>query len=272
MILLFAYFQSIIITDNEDTVGVEINVGEGGMEIKIKDGETKVEERVRKKKEHEGRIETPEYVLVFRKNEGSSTVVKVLEPEGALVKIKDEKGRTIHSADIPTKFEKYLFSDGFYRFTVSKGEKSWSKKIELKRGYYYELYVNPQVLEGSEEVRAEIETKPEPEPKPKPMDEISFSKLINSMKKEAFEDTRLKILKLSAKKNYFTTSQLKRILEVFTFEDNKVKAFKIVYPRLVDKENVHDVLDSFKFSSTKDEIVEWIESGGEYDEDWDEGW
>jgi hypothetical protein len=90
------------------------------------------------------------------------------------------------------------------------------------------------------------------------MTEISFRTLLKSIEDESFEATRIEILEDATSRNYFKCGQLIEILKLFSFEDNRVKACKIVYPKLTDKENFHTIYPSFTFSASKTEIKEWI--------------
>ncbi len=232
------------------------------MKVKVKGSETEVKE------EYEEREETSDYLLIRRKTRDRSTVIKVLEPEGAIVEIRTDRGLLpIHRADIPTMKE--VYSPGFYKIIVAVKGGKWEKKIEIKKGMEHILYVKS--LSPVKEVKVKVEV----EKKPEPMSSSSFRSLLRSLKDESFEDTRLEILRDAADRNYFTVSQLIDILEMFNFEDNKIEACKIVYPKLVDKENFHEVYSSFKFSSSKEELREWIkkyEKGEKEEEGWEEGW
>jgi hypothetical protein len=90
------------------------------------------------------------------------------------------------------------------------------------------------------------------------MTEISFRALLKSIEDESFEVTRIEIFEDAASRNYFKCGQLIEILKLFSFDENKVKVCKIVYPKIVDKENFHWVYPSFSFSTSKEEIKKWI--------------
>ena len=92
----------------------------------------------------------------------------------------------------------------------------------------------------------------------KPMSDPSFSSLWETMRKETFENTRVTLLKQSIETNYFTTMQVKQLMALFTFEDNKLDIAKTAYRNTVDKENYFQLYDSFTFSTSKENLSAFI--------------
>ncbi|RLC43822.1 MAG: hypothetical protein DRH49_00300 [Candidatus Coatesbacteria bacterium] len=96
-----------------------------------------------------------------------------------------------------------------------------------------------------------------------PMSEDAFDKLIATLEEASFEDDMLNILRGISSKNYFTCSQVKRIMDVFEFSEGKISAFSILYKHIIDPENISVVYTSLDFSSDKDRISEIIEDMSE---------
>ena len=224
-----------------------------------KEEEGKTEEIGEKEVSIEEREEFNDYLLLRRK--AARTVLKVLEPEGAMVEVRQEGNLLpLHRAEIPTM--KILYSEGFYKIIVTDGEAKWENKIEIKKGMENILYVKSLIPEVESD---EVSEEDAGEDELYPMSLSSFRSLIKSLKDEDFEATKLEILEDAASRNYFTVDHLVDILEDFTFEDKKIKACKIVYPKLVDREDFHKVYSSFEFSSSKKELKEWIKGMEEND-------
>jgi hypothetical protein len=197
----------------------------------------------------EAKEETDSYLLTRKKSETGETVLKILEPEGAMATIKSEKSQMpIHEAEIPTM--KKGLPEGFYKIEVKNDAGKWEKKIEVKNGMEHLLYVK-SLTPAKKEIKEE--------PAIKPMNETAFQELLKSIEDENYDDTRIEILDDAAGRNYFTCEQLVEILKPFSFDFNKITVCKTVYPKLVDKENFHIVYPSFTFSYSKTEIKEWIE-------------
>lgn len=85
-----------------------------------------------------------------------------------------------------------------------------------------------------------------------------FTAAKEQIKKEWFENTRLTIAKQIIDANNFRASQVKEIVTLFTFENNKLEIAKYAYRKTVDKQNYFQVNDAFTFSSSKDELARFI--------------
>jgi len=92
----------------------------------------------------------------------------------------------------------------------------------------------------------------------KAMDSSAFSSLLSSLKNESFADDKVRVIKLASRKGYFNVNQIKTVLNEFSFADDKIEAVSLLYPKVVDDENAHLILDSFTFSSDKDEVEQII--------------
>ena len=88
-----------------------------------------------------------------------------------------------------------------------------------------------------------------------PKDYDDAVKMIN---KEVFDEKRLNTAKLIITNNPMTTRQIANICKLFTFEANKLEFAKIAYRSCVDK-GMYFLLDEvFTFSSSKDELHDFI--------------
>ena len=94
----------------------------------------------------------------------------------------------------------------------------------------------------------------------RPMSDQSFAALMETMQKEGFENTRLKLLKQSVDGNYFTTAQVKQLVTLFTFDENKLDVAKYVYRNTIDRENYFQLYDSFFFSRSKEDLAAYIQN------------
>ena len=90
------------------------------------------------------------------------------------------------------------------------------------------------------------------------MSQSAFQSLYNSIKNEAFADDKLAVIKTAARRNKFIVSQLTALLDLFSFEDDKIKCVQIIYPKVIDKENAHEILNHFTYSSDKQKVEKII--------------
>ena len=100
-----------------------------------------------------------------------------------------------------------------------------------------------------------------------PMTSSTFDALTSQLKKQSFEDNKLQIIRQVLASNCISTAQVKQLVGEFTFEENKLKVAKMCYKKTTDKGNYFTLNDSFSFSSSADELNEFLQSKGAVSED-----
>lgn len=83
------------------------------------------------------------------------------------------------------------------------------------------------------------------------MSEAEFKKLKSNVENESFADDQISVIRIAAKNKYFTIDQLIRLLSVFSFAEDKIEAVRIVYPKVVDPDNAHNLMSAFTYSDDK---------------------
>ena len=90
------------------------------------------------------------------------------------------------------------------------------------------------------------------------MTNIDFTQAKESLRREWFENTRLTTAKQIIDQNYFTSKQVKEMVLLFTFENNRLDIAKYAYGKTVDKGNYFVMNDAFAFNSNKEKLSEYI--------------
>ena len=85
-----------------------------------------------------------------------------------------------------------------------------------------------------------------------------FETVKESLRKEWFEKNRLTSAKFIIDKYNFTSMQVRELMLLFTFENNKLEIAKYAYRKAVDKNNFYQVSDVLTFSSSKNELARFI--------------
>lgn len=88
----------------------------------------------------------------------------------------------------------------------------------------------------------------------------SFQSMKQSLRRENFENTRLTLARQMMERNYFETAQVREMLQLFSFESNRLELAKYAYRNTVDKNNYYSVNDVFSFSSSREELSRYINS------------
>jgi hypothetical protein len=94
--------------------------------------------------------------------------------------------------------------------------------------------------------------------RPQPMNDASFSALLATMKRESFETTRLELTKQVVDKNYFTTTQVRQLLLLYSFDNNRLDLAKHAYKNTIDRENYFQLYELFTFSRSKEELAAYV--------------
>ena len=93
-----------------------------------------------------------------------------------------------------------------------------------------------------------------------PMSNRSFDQFRESLRKENFDNTRVVLAKQTIAANYFSAAQVKELVNLFSFENNKLDIAKHSYKYTVDKNNYFTLNDAFAFSSSKEELARYIQA------------
>lgn len=88
--------------------------------------------------------------------------------------------------------------------------------------------------------------------------EQSFGSIVQTLKREYSENSRVVLAKQIIDRNYFTASQVKYMLQLFPFEHHKLDLAKYAYRYTVDQRNYFSVYDVFTYSHSKDELADYI--------------
>lgn len=75
---------------------------------------------------------------------------------------------------------------------------------------------------------------------------------------QSFEEDRLEALKLAMNKTCLTTAQAAQLLELFSFDENRLEAAKFLSDRLTDRVNAGELAQKLTFDSSKMEYRRYI--------------
>lgn len=96
--------------------------------------------------------------------------------------------------------------------------------------------------------------------RPRCMSENQFNELRSSVSSKPFEETKLSIAKEAIAANGIRTSQVVELMELMTFEDTKLALAKYAYAYTIDKNEYYLVNDAFTFSSSIDDLSQYIQN------------
>ena len=88
--------------------------------------------------------------------------------------------------------------------------------------------------------------------------DASFNILNNKVKKASFDDNKFDLIEVASLGCYYSCAQVVRIMKVFPFDDEQLKALKMMAPHIVDLQNTGLIYKIFSFDSEKDKAEEII--------------
>ena len=95
---------------------------------------------------------------------------------------------------------------------------------------------------------------------PMPMSPQDFQSAKQTIASKSFEDSKLAIAKQIVNSNCLTSGQVRDLVQLFDFEDTKLKFAKYCYGYTYDLGNYYKVNDAFEFESSIDELNQYISS------------
>jgi hypothetical protein len=90
------------------------------------------------------------------------------------------------------------------------------------------------------------------------MTQQNFDALKSVIRRESFDNSRLNIAKQAGSANYFSAAQVRELLQSFSFDASRLDLAKFLYSRTTDKGNYFTVNDAFAYSSSRDELANYV--------------
>lgn len=90
------------------------------------------------------------------------------------------------------------------------------------------------------------------------MGQAEFANFLRIIKKESFDDSKKDLILSTAYDAKFTSAQIKEMIELLSFDDNKLDVAKKLYSRCVDRRNYYIINEAFNFRSTGDSLKDFI--------------
>ncbi|MDY7228369.1 DUF4476 domain-containing protein [Hyalangium rubrum] len=141
---------------------------------------------------------------------------------------------------------------------LERAERGQGRTNLLKLGD--ELDAMRDALNNAPDVRR-YQPRPQPPPPPpaptpmvQPITEDQLQKLTKSINRESFGDGKLRVLESAASQQYFLVPQVLKLLQRFTFSGDRMQAMRVLWPRVLDRENAYQLYGAFSFPSEKEEL------------------
>lgn len=91
------------------------------------------------------------------------------------------------------------------------------------------------------------------------MNGTDFNTAKASVKKQSFAEEQMKVAKQITKSHCLNTAQIKEMMSLFSFEENKLDYAKFAYDYCVNKADYYQINDAFSFSSSVDDLGAYLD-------------
>lgn len=91
-----------------------------------------------------------------------------------------------------------------------------------------------------------------------PMNSSDFASAKSTISSQSFASSKVTVAKQVANSNCFTADQVKELVQLMDFESDKLEVAKYCYTHTYDKGNYFKINDAFDFSSSIDELNNYI--------------
>lgn len=92
------------------------------------------------------------------------------------------------------------------------------------------------------------------------MSDASFNELVSNIRGAWFG--KYSKAKTAVSQNYFTTYQVKQLVQIFSSESERLELAKLAYRNTVDQRNYYSLYDVFSSQSSRDDLDRYIRNGG----------
>ncbi len=94
--------------------------------------------------------------------------------------------------------------------------------------------------------------------------QVDIPSLVSAMRQASFESNKLTIAKQALRNNNIYAAGVERIMRQFSFEDSRIEFAKYAYSHCIDPQNYYRVNNAFTFSSSIEELSEFIDGDDDY--------
>ncbi|HEX5747267.1 MAG TPA: DUF4476 domain-containing protein [Archangium sp.] len=95
---------------------------------------------------------------------------------------------------------------------------------------------------------------PPPAPAYQPIAEGKLQKIMGAMSREPFAEDKMNVLQDAVGTHYFLVGQVQQVLNQFQFSQDRLKAVRVLWSRVLDRDNGFQLYNSFQFSNDKAEL------------------
>jgi len=140
------------------------------------------------------------------------------------------------------------------------GDRIGTLRSTLRDGAPVEAQRRRDLRDDRREMRP-VAAAPVVEERPRAITGAQLAALSNSLKQASFRKDKMRVIRLAAPQQWFSTAQVKQLVEHFSFSSDKVEVLAMLHPRLVDPENTHTLFALLPHASDRRKLEAQISGG-----------
>lgn len=90
------------------------------------------------------------------------------------------------------------------------------------------------------------------------MSEREFAILYRHVKEKSFPEERFELIEIGSLDSRFGCDQCRQLLELFSFDDDRLKALAFLAPHITDRRNASQLLELFTFPSNREQAMKLL--------------
>jgi hypothetical protein len=149
-----------------------------------------------------------------------------------------------------------LLEEAFERSEQGKGRGKLGRALEELDGLKEVVARAP--TGGGYQPPQPLPPPPPPVPVVQPINDNRLRRLTDAVARESFSREKLTVLREAAPHDHFLVGQTRMLLEQFTFANDRLEAVRILWPRVLDRNNGFQLYEAFVHSSDKQKLRQII--------------
>jgi Domain of unknown function (DUF4476) len=101
-----------------------------------------------------------------------------------------------------------------------------------------------------------------PPPAPCLVTDAEFKVLLNDVKEKRFTSEKMNLIEMLSKDRCFNVAQIRALAMEFSFGDERMKTYKMLYKKCTNQKDYYQVVDDLQFDAEKAEMRRFINAGG----------
>ena len=126
---------------------------------------------------------------------------------------------------------------------------------ELQNQIQYSPSVRHTPLSSSSKAQTQS---PNPQTK-MAIDQIRFAHLWRTLENADFRNDKMKVIRQIARSHYLKVDQARLFIESLTFSKDRKQAILILYPKVVDRDQIHELYSLLDHKSDQQEVIQSIQ-------------